>query len=162
MAGYGTDAGFTAWLAANGYTNTSGLTPAVLRERGSAYIDGQYGDRFTGTPTGGIAQERAWPRTNAFAYGVAIDLTSIPAAVVNASYAAAFAEASAPGSLSVVVNPSRMIKHQKVEGAVEREFFEPNASLSAVEAATPVLATVEGLLKPFLASAAGFPAILVV
>lgn len=161
MAGYGTDAGFTAWLAANGYTNTSSLAPAVLRERGSAYLDGHYGDRFTGTPTDGIAQERAWPRTNAFAYGVAIDSTSIPSAVVNASYAAAWAEASAPGSLSVVGSAASAVKREKVEGAVEVEYHSQSGAWTA-ESLVPVLTVVEGLLRPFLTKAADFPAVLVV
>lgn len=161
MAGYGTDAGFATWLAANGYTNTSGLAPAVLRERGSAYIDGQYGDRFTGTPTAAIAQERAWPRTNAFAYGVAIDSASIPAAVVNASFAAAWAEASAPGSLSVIGSAASAVKREKVDGAVEVEYRSQSGAWTA-ESLAPVLTVVEGLLRPFLTKAVDFPAVLVV
>lgn len=43
MSGYGTDEGFTAWLTANGYTLAEGApAKAVLRERGSAYVDGLF------------------------------------------------------------------------------------------------------------------------
>jgi hypothetical protein len=163
MSGYGDDEGFTAWLAENGYTHpASAPTPGVLRNRGSGYIDGVYGARFSGIPTGGFAQERAWPRTGAYAYCQPIGDNIIPDAVIKASYAAAWQEASSPGSLSVSVTPGRMIKRQKVDGAVEREFFEPGADLSAVEASTLVLSAIEGLLAPFLTSAGALPAILVV
>ena len=108
MSGYGTDEGLTAWLAANGYTLPADApTAAVLRERGSVYIDGAYGSRFSGTPAGGFAQERAWPRTDAYAYGSAIGPDVVPAAVVQASYHAAYAEAVSPGSLSAHTRPGR-------------------------------------------------------
>lgn len=163
MAGYGDDAGFNAWLSANGFTLPGGApSAAVLRERGSAYLDGTYGARFSGYPAAGIAQENAWPRLGAYAYGAAIPADVVPDAVVKAAYAAAWQEATSPGSLSVAVTPGRMIKRQKVEGAVEREFFEPGAGLSAVEASTVVLSSIEGLLQPFLTSANGYPAVLVV
>lgn len=162
MAGYGTDTGFEAWLSANGYTLPSGLSAEVVRTRASRYIDGVYGSRFSGVPVGGFGQALAWPRTGASAYGLAIPDDVIPDAVVQASYAAAFQEASAPGSLAVVVTPGRMIKRQKVEGAVEREFFQPGEDLSAVEASTVVLSAIEGLLQPFLAAPVSYPAIMVV
>lgn len=159
---YGTDEGFTDWMAANGYV-LPGTAPsvAVLRERGSAYIDGTYGARFSGTPTDGIEQERAWPRTGAYAYGVAIDPASIPAAVVNASYAAAWQEASAPGSLSVTGSAATTVKREKVEGAVEVEYQAANGAWTA-ESLAPVLTVVEGLLRPLLSKAGDFPAVLVV
>lgn len=67
MAGYGDDAGFEAWLTENGYTLPGGAPSGeVLRNRGAGYIDGVYGARFSGIPTGGLAQERAWPRAGAY------------------------------------------------------------------------------------------------
>ena len=66
MAGYGDDDGFQAFLTANGYTLPDGApAAAVLRQRGSVYVDGTYSLRFSGSPTGGAAQEREWPRTGA-------------------------------------------------------------------------------------------------
>lgn len=150
MAGYGDDAGFSDWLTANGYTLPDGApAPAVLRERGSAYLDGTYGPRFSGTPTGGFAQERAWPRTGAYAYGTAIGDDVIPDAVVKASYAAAWQEASSPGSLSVSGSAATQIKRERVEGAVEIEYQASSGEWSA-SSLTPVLTAVEGLLAPFL------------
>jgi hypothetical protein len=158
MAGYGTDDGFTAWLAANGYTLPDGA-PAVaaLRQRSSIYIDGTYGPRFSGSPANGAAQEREWPRTGATdRFGNAI--SGIPNRVVEASYFAAYAEATSPGSLSVTVTPGKQVKRQKVD-TIEREFFEGQGD--AVSSARPVLTAVEGLLAPLL-SPAHSPAILVV
>ena len=68
MAGYGDDSGLAAYLAAQGYVLPEGAaTLAVLRQRGSDYLDGLYGAQFRGVPTDGVTQERAWPRTGATA-----------------------------------------------------------------------------------------------
>lgn len=162
MAGYGTDDGFTSWLAANGHSlAVTAPSKAVLREKGSAYIDGTYGPRFSGVPTGGFEQERAWPRTGATAYGQEIGPDVIPSAVVNASYAAAWQEASSPGTLSVTGSEASRVKREKVEGAVEVEYQAISGDFSAASM-TPILTAVEGLLSPFLKPAGGFPTILVV
>lgn len=157
MAGYGGDSAFNAWLADNGYTLPSGLTAAVLRQRGSDYIDGVYGLRFTGQPTGGVAQERAWPRTGAEAFDLPIGAATIPSAVERASYAAAYQEAVKPGSLSIAVTASGAVKRKKV-GPIEIEYAD--ASGSAIASATPILSAVEGLLAPYLTC--DFPMVMVV
>src|SRR6478736_4815982 len=129
MAGYGDDAGFNAWLAARGYTLPVGApAPTVLRQIGSDYIDGTYGARFSGYPTGGVTQERAWPRTNAVTTsGQTIAPDVIPLAVVNASYAAAYQQAIAPGSLTVVTTQEGAIKREKV-GQLEVEYAGASSS----------------------------------
>lgn len=149
MAGYGTDEGMTAWLASNGYSLPDGAPAvAVLRQRGSTYIDGLYGARFPGTPTDGIAQERAWPRTSATSsYGEAIASDAVPDAVVQASYFAAYYEAENSGALAVSASAAAQVKREKV-GSLETEYFEPGGSAAAN--ATPVLSAVEGLLAPLL------------
>jgi hypothetical protein len=147
MAGYGDDSGFTAWLAANGYVLPAGApSPAVLRQRGSTYIDGLYGPRFSGVPTGGFAQERAWPRTDACAYGSSIGSGIIPDAVVQASYFAAYAEAVAPGSLSTTYTPGTAKVLTEVKGIK----WEVVGDASEAGAMIPVISAVEGLLAPFL------------
>lgn len=160
MAGYGDDAGFTAYAAAAGYTVPAG-TIAAARQRGSAYIDGTYGMRFPGVPTGGLAQERAWPRTGATAYGSTLASDLIPQRVIDASYEAAYLELVKPGSLSISFDPSRKVKRQKVEG-IEREFFElgDNGNIFAPDA--PVSTIIEGLLAPLIGPMYGLPDILVV
>ena len=162
MAGYGDDSGFNTWLTENGYTLPMGAPSAeVLRNRGAGYIDGVYGARFSGIPTGGFAQERAWPRTGAYAHGLPIGDSITPDAVIKASYAAAWQEASSPGSLSASGSEASRVKREKVEGAVEVEYQASNGQFSASSLVT-LLTDVEGLLAPFLVPAGGFPAILVV
>ncbi|KQW79721.1 DnaT-like ssDNA-binding protein [Brevundimonas sp. Root1279] len=148
MAGYGDDAGFEAWLTENGYTLPDGAPePAVLRQRGAGYIDGEYGALFTGVPTGGFAQERAWPRTGATYYGSAIPDDVVPDQVIKSSYVAALHEADNPGSLAVATTQAAAVKREKVD-VLEVEYFA--GSGDAVKDATVVLSPVEGLLAPFL------------
>lgn len=162
MAGYGDDAGFDAWLAENGHTLPDGYaSEAVLRNRGSVYVDGVYGARFSGIPTGGCEQERAWPRTGAYAYGQPIGDTVIPDAVIKASYAAAWQEATSPGSLSVSGSEASRVKREKVEGAVEVEYQVFQGPFSASSLVT-LLTEVEGLLAPVLKPVGGIPDVLVV
>ena len=148
MAGYGDDTAFATWRTDNGYGAIAGaLSATVLRQRGSAYVDGVYGLRFPGSPTGGYAQERAWPRTGATAYGADIPSTAVPAAVVEASYLAALQEDASPGSLSVVVTAAAQVKREKV-GPIETEY--QATSGDAVISSTPLLSAIEGLLAPLL------------
>lgn len=159
MAGYGDDSTFEAWATENGYTlPTGGLSAEVLRNRGAAYIDGVYGARFSGIPTGGFEQERAWPRTGAYAFGQPIGDSIIPDAVIKASYAAAWQEASSPGSLNASYTPGT----QKVLTKVDKIEWEVIGDSSKEGAMSLVLTAVEGLLVPFLSPAGSFPAILVV
>lgn len=152
MAGYGDDAALTAWLGATGHTLPVGApTLAVLRERGSGFVDGSYEARFVGIRAGGFAQERSWPRSSAvLVSGETVPDDVIPFAVINASFDAAYAEASTPGSLSAAGSASSRVKREKVEGAVEVEYQASSANSNIVADLTPVLTTVEGLLKPFL------------
>lgn len=124
MAGYGTDAGLTAWLASNGLTLPSGAsTLAVLRQRGSDYLDAAYSAKLKcSTRTGGFTQERAWPRTGHTVTGVAVDPSFVPLEWINASYRAAWIEATQSGWASGTSDPYRITKREKA-GEVEREFF---------------------------------------
>ncbi len=146
MAGYGSDEAFEAWATAAGHELPDGQLSAA-RQRGSTYIDALYGDRFTGAPTAGVDQDRAWPRTGASAYGSALASDLVPARVVNASYEAALIELRAPGSLTIVTDPAKRVKRQKVD-TIEREFFEPG---DIDGGGAPVSSVIEGLLAPLLA-----------
>ena len=149
MAGYGDDMAFAAWLADAGLTLPVGAPlPAVLRQRGSDYLDATYAARLQcSAPTGGFDQERAWPRTGHMIYGAAIGDTAIPAAWVQASYRAAYREAVMPGWATSSRDPSRMTKREKAD-VVEREFFEPGETAGASGA--NIDAMIEGLIGPFL------------
>lgn len=158
MAGYGSDGGFDVWLAENGYTAPVTPTKAVLRQRGSAYVDGLYGPRFPGAPTGGIAQERAWPRTGATAYGADIASNAIPDAMVKASYFAAYQEGLKPGRLAVSA-AGGAVKRKKVEG-LEVEYFD--GAKAGAAGVTPTFSYIDGLLGPLLAPTVGEPSIMLV
>jgi hypothetical protein len=153
MAGYGDDMGFEDWLAENGHTLPDDApSSAVLRQRGSVYLDGLYGSplaerRFSGVPTGGVSQDRAWPRTGAKAFSSLIADDLVPPAIINASYAAAFYEAGTPGGLSIAASDAGAVKREKV-GPLETEYF--GGTGGALAAATPMLLSVEGLVAPFL------------
>lgn len=162
MAGYGTDEAFTVWLAENGYALPDDApSPAILRQRGSVYVDGLYGIRFTGEKAGGWEQERAWPRTGAYAGGSSIPEDVVPKPVIYASYEAALQEAREPESLSPIGSTAERVKREKVDGAVEVE-YQQSGSEDLAAAMTPVMTVIEGLLAPFLRPVGGFPAILVV
>jgi hypothetical protein len=155
MAGYGDDTAFAAFLAANGYTLPAGApTSAVLRQRGSDYLDGLYNapvdpklPRFIGSPADPFAQERAWPRTGAQAYGVSIATSTIPTAIITASYFAAWHEASNLGSLNAAGSVSAMVRRAKVD-VIETEYFAGSGNVVADQ--TVRIAGVEGLVAPFL------------
>lgn len=150
MAGYGTDQGFSDWLTTNGHVlPENALAPAILRHRGSQYIDGLYGSRFSGQPTGSFTQDRAWPRSGATAQGQSIPPDVIPVAVEQAAYAAAFQEALKPGSLSVTATSAGALKRKKID-VIEREYFE--GSGDAVADNTLRLSAVEGLLAPYFSA----------
>lgn len=160
MPGYGSDDGFTDYAAANGYTVPTGSIPAA-RARGSAYIDGAYADRFPGSPTGGLEQERAWPRTGAEdRYGNAIDPNAVPTRIIHAAYEAALLELTNPGSLAVVASENEKLKRLKA-GSVELEYADSSRH-SAVAGAVPMSTAIEGLLNPLIGAAALLPGVLVV
>ncbi|MCY0150889.1 hypothetical protein OEG84_25115 [Hoeflea sp. G2-23] len=160
MAGYGDDTTFAAWLTANGYSlPAGGLDPAVLRQRGSVYLDGLYGDRFPGVPTGGLEQDRAWPRTGAEdVYGNAIAANAIPTRVVHASYEAAYLDAVKPGILSTTYTPAQQKVLTEVKGIKWTVVGESKGAQSAVMVSTKI----EGLLAPLTGTSLLLPAILVV
>jgi hypothetical protein len=164
MAGYGDNAGFTAYAEAAGYVVPDGTTAPQItaaRQRGSMVID-RYEKHFSGRRTGGWQQERAWPRTGATTYyGETIPDDVIPAAIINASYEAAFLELTNPGSLSPVVTGSATVKREKI-GQLEVEYSASSSTSVAdmVAMATPVVTAIEGLLWPFLMPC--LPGILVV
>lgn len=146
MAGYGDDAGLTAWLADNGLTLPVGApAAAVLRNRGSAYVDATYGQRLTcSVRTGGAEQERAWPRTGH--RNVPADV--IPLAWVHASYRAAYLEATLTGGLSRQIDMQARVQKQKVD-VIERTFFD--SAPDGVGRVTGIVdAEIDGLVSPFL------------
>ncbi|AQS61781.1 hypothetical protein AGRHK599_LOCUS1215 [Rhizobium rhizogenes] len=164
MEGYGTNEGFTAYAEAAGYVFPDGTTEpqkTAARQRGSLFID-RYESRFSGSRTGGYAQERAWPRTGASTYyGEPVPSDIVPVAIENASYEAAYLELTNPGSLSPVVTGSSTVKREKV-GSLEIEYATSSSTDIAdiVAMATPVVTAIEGMLWMFMCPA--IPGVLVV
>jgi hypothetical protein len=155
MAAYGNDTDFTAYLAEQGYTLPAGApTPAVLRARGSAYVDG-YEAYWTGQRTGGVLQDLAWPRTGAtLNCTVAVPDDVIPPAVVNAAYRAAWLEASTPGVLSGAISTAgARVKRQKVD-VIEREFFD-DGKAEVGGGPSFIDSQIDGLLGQFICNADG-------
>ncbi len=157
MAAYGDDAGFAAYLVEQGYVLPgTAPSPAVLRARGSAYVDG-YEAKWTGQRTGGVMQELAWPRTSARVNcTVAIPDDVIPPAVVNASYRAAWLDAQTPGVLvGPVVTAGSRVKRQKVD-VIEREFFDDG---KAIIGGGPsfIDSQIDGMLSAFICDQSGAP-----
>lgn len=148
MAGYGDDAGFAAWMAENGYVLPGDApSPAILRNRGSQYIDAVYGSRFVGR-VADYDQERAWPRTGAIVNGARLPSDAVPKAVIFASYFAALEEANNPGSLQVTGSSASMVKREKV-GPLEVE-YQSVANDGTAVGITPLISIVDGMLAPFL------------
>lgn len=122
----GSDEGFNAWLAARGHAlPVSAPTAAVLRQRATDYIDGEYLPRIIGDP--------------------AVD--PILTALETATYVAAWHEANKPGSLSASATAAGILKRKKLDG-LEKEYFE--GSGDAVADSTVRLSLVEGILAPYL------------
>lgn len=149
MAGYGDDTSFAAWLTDNGYTLPgTAPSPAVLRNRGSQYIDSVYGSRFVGR-IAAYDQERQWPREGAIVSGKAIPSDIVPAAVIHASFYAAYQEATRPGSLSVIGSSATRVKRKKV-GQLEVEYQNASDDSETGSDLTPIISIVDGMLAPFL------------
>lgn len=146
---YGDDAGFETWMETMGYVLPSGSPDvAVLRARGSAYIDATYEPMWTGMRTDPLNQDDAWPRTGAtINCTIAIPDDLIPNAVINASYRAGLLLASET-TTPVPLTGSR-VKRQKAD-VLEREFFDDGASIAGETGAAFVDPMIDGWLRAFI------------
>lgn len=152
MAAYGSDTGFADWLASQGFTLPVGADAAVLRNIGSAYVDAAYEGRLTcSRRAGGFTQELAWPRKGHSINGQAVPEDLIPPAWINAAYRAAYLEATSPGFATGSSNPNRIRKRERVEGAVEVEYFGANdVAQSGAASGVTADAIISGMLAPWL------------
>lgn len=152
---YGTDEGFEAWLETMGYElPTDAPDVAVLRARGSLYVDG-YEKFWTGNRSGGVMQEDAWPRTGATVNCTqAVPDDVIPPAVVTASYRAAWLEGETPGILrgSAGTSGSR-IRSQQVD-VIKREFFD-DGKVEIGGGPSFIDSQIDGLLSQFICDDTG-------
>jgi len=149
---YGTDQGFTEWLAAQGLTlPETAPDVAVLRALGSNYIDAAYEWRLAcSSRSGGFSQELAWPRTGHRVNGQSVPNDLIPQAWINASYRAGYLNAVTPGWSTASVNAARQTKREKVD-TIEREFFAAaDAAGTDAAAGMPSDSIINGMVLPWL------------
>lgn len=126
MAAYGSDIEFAAYLAGLDLTlPVDAPMPAVLRQIGSNYVDAAYEPRLhCSSRAGGWAQERAWPREGHKVNRQEVPADLIPQAWVDASYYAAYLQATTEGGwVTSGEDPNRIAKREKVDGAIEVEYF---------------------------------------
>ena len=146
MPGYGDDAGFADYAAANGYDVPAG-TVAAARLRGSVYLDGHYYQRFPGEPTGGVDQERSWPRKSATdRFGNAINPDAVPVRVVSSSYEAALIELRTPGFFSKTFTESE----KKVLVKVQSISWVYTGNSKGDRSSSPTSTVIDNLLAPIL------------
>lgn len=151
---YGTDEGFTAWLAGQGLSLPVGAPAvAVLRQIGSSYVDAAYESRLQcSRRTGGFNQELAWPRIGHAINGETVPDDLIPQAWVDASYRAAYLTAVTPGWATTGTDSTRQTKRERVD-TIEREFFAANeAAGSDAAPGMPSDSIINGMLLPWLCS----------
>lgn len=153
---YGTDQGFDDWLAMYGYVLPDDApSPAVLRARGSSYLDGTYDALWTGERTDGVMQEMGWPRRGALINCVtSIPNDVIPPSVISASYRAAWLEASTQGVLSGSISAGGRVKRQKVD-VIEREFFDDGAVTAGTGGPAFIDAEIDGAMRSFICDQSG-------
>lgn len=152
---YGTDEGFADWLAAQGLTLPAGSPSAgILRKIGSDYIDAAYeGSLSCSRRTGGFSQELAWPRTGHVVNCQHVPDDLIPSAWVNASYRAAYLQATMAGWATNSSDATRLVKREKLS-VIEQEYFSPSdtAGMSSVSSGMPSDSIIDGMVSIWLCS----------
>lgn len=126
MSGYGTNEGFASYLSSHGYILPSDApSPDILRLIGSQYLDSAYEPRLQcSRRAGGFSQDRAWPREGHKVNRQEVPADLIPQAWVDASYYAAYLQATTEGGWATSgEDPNRIAKREKVDGAIEVEYF---------------------------------------
>lgn len=151
---YGTDQEFQDWLDAQGLELPDDAPSlSVLRQIGSTYIDAAYEHKLQcSRRTGGFQQELAWPRTGHTMNGENVPNNFIPPAWINASYRAAWLQATSQGWATNSFDATRVTKREKVD-VIEREFFSASdVAGSDVAAGMPSDAIINGMVAIWLCS----------
>lgn len=151
---YGTDQGFTDYLAAQGLALPADAPPAAtLRAIGSGYVDAAYGYKLTcSRRTGGWEQELEFPRTGHRVNGQLLPSDLIPNAWIHASYRAAWLNATTPGWATGSVDGNRVTRRERVD-VIEREFFAADQAPGSDAAPGMVSdSIINGMVLPLLCS----------
>jgi hypothetical protein len=148
--------GFKAYADArnwdySGFDDTTAIEPAI--RVGTVFVEG------VGGPTAGLSsrwpgkkasasQRRIWPRTGAKDVdGLAIDADTIPASVEGAVAEAAWYELNNAGTLHAQINPSEVVKQEKV-GPLSVTY--QDGSTGTAWDYRPMLTVINDLLAPIL------------
>lgn len=155
---YGTAVAGQAYWYSRGYSGT--LDPELLL-RASVFVDGigwrmtKTGNivpRFPGQPVS-PTQERQWPRTGATdVYGNKIPDSSVPDAVVRATYEAAYHERQNPGSLNFTLRADEHISRE-VFGDVSFSYYfvsQQGTPQTGIMRTAPVVPAVMTEIAPLL------------
>ena len=150
---YGSVANAVIYLTARGMTLTGDSTSqAADLLIASEWIDGNYRSQFPGYQTGFRAQEREWPRTNAFDYeDQVIATTDIPTEVISATYEAMYRQNITPGCLNVDATLGKNIVEAAVSGAVSVKY----AGATSIGDLQLMIPVIDKILAPILTGGAG-------
>lgn len=120
---------------------------AILRA--TTWLDGAYQARFPGVRTHGRQQGLQWPRKHASdAEGGAIAPDEVPSEIIAASCEAAIREMAAPGALSPIVTPGKIMSAASVTGAVSVQY----KAGGGVDGQRQVLTVIDDILAPLIGS----------
>lgn len=138
---------FRAYCGKVGYDLADKTDPDLEQalRRGTTWLDGTYGQRFTGEPAS-VEQALEWPRKNAVWRGSRVPSDVVPQKVKNALCEAAWRELSTPGSLSPDYVPAEAIKQEQV-GDLSVTYQD---STGRAEDALPVVSIIDGILAGFV------------
>lgn len=142
-------ASLAAALAYHAAMGNAGWASAVDADRETAlrratkWIDATYRKRWIGFRVNGRAQPLDWPQTGVFDRdGFAVDSTTIPDEVVNATCEAALRELTTPGMLLPDYVPAERVKTASA-GPVSITYADSKDATDVL----PILAVVEGILS---------------
>jgi hypothetical protein len=149
---YGNADDFKTYHQDRGRSIPAGWTDSVIEAAllvASEWLDSSYEKVWIGTPTGGFTQENLWPRTDAITntnptYTFPDD--AIPERVINATYEAAFRQATSPGALSVDFTPSKFAE-VRVEGAISVKYRNDFTSPSDIQTQIGII---QNLMSPLI------------
>lgn len=148
---YGTDQGLENYLAESGRVLPAGMTPAVARNRGSAYVN-LFEDKYLSKP---LSPPDSFPR-------VAYD--PVPLAVEYATYEAAFAVASGVDLFGTGGTAGGQVTEERID-VISVKYSAPEAGSGIAgywDNNRFILPLAYALLLPFMRKAGFGPAALVV
>lgn len=144
---YATAEQVAAYATARGLTFIPDAMGDAAILRATTWLDGAYQARFPGVRTHGRQQGLQWPRKHASdAEGGAIAPDEVPTEIIAASCEAAIREMAAPGALSPIVTPGKIMSAASVTGAVSVQY----KAGGGVDGQRQVLTAIDDILAPLI------------